>query len=117
MAARDAQIQKLKDAEQISKRRKLNLPAAQVGEAELEEIVKIGQAGENARALMNVDGSEATRASGRLLGDYQGGLEMAKMARTPRTAPQRASPSIYLPDFNADDKHSGNRGQCDVGGT
>lgn len=73
----------------MSKRRKLNLPVAQVGEAELEEIVKIGQAGENARALMNTEGSEAAQASGRLLGDYQGGLEMAKMARTPRTAPQR----------------------------
>ena len=40
VAARDAQIQKLKEAEQIGKRRKLVLPAAQVGEAELEEIVK-----------------------------------------------------------------------------
>lgn len=60
-----------------------------MGEAELEEIVKIGQAGENVRALMNVDGSDGAAASGRLLGDYQGTLEMAKMARTPRTAPQR----------------------------
>lgn len=102
VAARDAQIQMLKDAEEISKRRKLNLPAAQVGEAELEEIVKIGQAGENARALMNVEGNEAAQASGRLLGDYQGGLEMAKMARTPRTAPQRMSYSIRFPDFNTD---------------
>lgn len=90
VAARDAQIQKLKEAEEISRRRKLNLPVAQVGEAELEEIVKIGQAGESARALINVDGSEGVAASGKLLGDYQGALEMAKTARTPRTAPQRA---------------------------
>ena len=87
VAARDAQIQKLKEAEQISKRRRLDLPAAQVGEAELEEIVKIGQAGENARALLNQEG-EAAQASGRLLGDYEG-LDRARMARTPRTAPQR----------------------------
>lgn len=84
VAARDAQIQKLKEAEQIGKRRKLLLPEAQVGEAELEEIVKIGQAGESARALVG-DGSEASE---RLLGEYEG-LEKARMARTPRTAPQR----------------------------
>ena len=60
------------------------LPAAQVGETELEEIVKIGQAGENAKALVSVGGSEA---SARLLSDYEG-LEKARMARTPRTAPQ-----------------------------
>ena len=84
VAARDAQIQKLKEAEQIGKRRKLVLPEAQVGEAELEEIVKIGQAGQSARALVS-DGSEASEA---LLGEYEG-LEQARMARTPRTAPQR----------------------------
>ncbi|KAH8117367.1 pre-mRNA splicing factor component-domain-containing protein [Phellopilus nigrolimitatus] len=83
VAARDAQIQKLKEAEQIGKRRKLVLPEAQVGEAELEEIVKIGQAGQIARALVG-DGSEASE---RLLGEYEG-LERARMARTPRTAPQ-----------------------------
>lgn len=84
VAARDAQIQKLKEAESIGRRRKLVLPAAQVGEAELEDIVKIGQAGENAKALVS-GGSEAT---GNLLSDYEG-LDKARMARTPRTAPQR----------------------------
>ncbi|KZT03429.1 Cc.Cdc5 protein [Laetiporus sulphureus 93-53] len=83
VAARDAQIQKLKEAESIGRRRKLALPAAQVGEAELEDIVKIGQAGENAKALV-AGGNEA---SARLLSDYEG-LERARMARTPRTAPQ-----------------------------
>ncbi|KZT56987.1 hypothetical protein CALCODRAFT_453508 [Calocera cornea HHB12733] len=84
VAARDAQIQKLKEAEQIQKRRKLALPAAQVGEVELEQIVKIGQAGESARALVAGEGDEA---SGQLLGEYEG-LAQARMARTPRTAPQ-----------------------------
>lgn len=83
LPARDAQIQKLKEAESISKRRKLMLPPAQVGEAELEAIVKIGQAGEYARSLV----AEGGEASERLLGDYDG-LEAAKTARTPRTAPQ-----------------------------
>ncbi|TRM56633.1 pre-mRNA splicing factor component-domain-containing protein [Schizophyllum amplum] len=84
VAARDAQIQKLKEADSIGRRRKLMLPPAQVGEAELEDIVKLGLAGENAKALVE-GGSDA---SGRLLGEYDG-LESAKMARTPRTAPQQ----------------------------
>ncbi|KAF8163052.1 pre-mRNA splicing factor component-domain-containing protein [Crassisporium funariophilum] len=83
IAARDAQIQKLKEAESIGRRRKLVLPTAQVGELELEDIVKIGLAGENAKALVG-GGNDA---SGRLLSDYEG-LEAARMARTPRTAPQ-----------------------------
>ncbi|THH20937.1 hypothetical protein EW146_g494 [Bondarzewia mesenterica] len=83
VAARDAQIQKLKEAESIGRRSKLMLPPAQVGEKELEDIVKIGQADANAKALMG----GAEDPSGQLLGDYEG-LERAKMARTPRTAPQ-----------------------------
>jgi pre-mRNA-splicing factor CDC5/CEF1 len=74
----------LKEAEEIGRRRKLVLPSAQVGEAELEDIVKIGQAGETAKSLVG----GGTDASGRLLSDYEG-LERAKMARTPRTVPQR----------------------------
>jgi pre-mRNA-splicing factor CDC5/CEF1 len=84
IAARDAQIQKLKEAESIGRRRKLMLPDAQVSEVELEEIVKIGQASENAKALVGGD----VNASGKLLSDYEG-LENARMTRTPRTAPQR----------------------------
>ncbi|KII88811.1 hypothetical protein PLICRDRAFT_42049 [Plicaturopsis crispa FD-325 SS-3] len=84
VAARDAQIQKLKEAESIGRRRKLVLPGAQVGETELEDIVKLGQAGENAKALVGGGGD----ASAKLLSDYEG-LENARMARTPRTAPQQ----------------------------
>ena len=91
IAARDAQIQKLKEAESIGRRRKLVLPTAQVGEVELEDIVKIGQAGENAKVLV-LGGSDA---SGRLLSEYEG-LETARMARTPRTAPQRECLPIWV---------------------
>ncbi len=82
--ARDAQIQKLKEAESIGRRGKLALPAAQVSDAELEEIVKIGQTGENAKALVGGTGD----SSEQLLGGYNN-LERAKTVRTPRTAPQR----------------------------
>jgi len=59
IAARNGQTQEIKEAEQLSKGRKLELPAAQIGEAELEEIVKIGHAGESARAPAG-EGSEAS---------------------------------------------------------
>jgi pre-mRNA-splicing factor CDC5/CEF1 len=88
VAAREAQIKKLKEQEQVIRRRKLNLPTPQVGEKELEDIVKIGQAGETARELVG----EADGATGRLLGEYEG-LNKAAMARTPRTAP--TSKSLY----------------------
>jgi pre-mRNA-splicing factor CDC5/CEF1 len=83
LPARDAQIQKLKEAEAIGKRKKLFLPPAQVSENELEGIVKIGQAGENTRSLV-ANGNEF---SDKLLSDYEL-LQSAKMARTPRTAPE-----------------------------
>lgn len=82
--AKDQQIQKLKEEQQIGKRRKLVLPGAQVSEQELEEIVKIGQAGESARLAAEEGGNEAGRG---LLGEYSA-LAHAKDARTPRTAPQ-----------------------------
>ncbi|KAK8845470.1 pre-mRNA-splicing factor CEF1 [Kwoniella newhampshirensis] len=86
VAAREAQIKKLKEQEQVIRRRKLNLPTPQVGEAELEDIVKIGQAGELAREL--VGGNGTSRATEGLLGEYEA-LGKAKMARTPRTGPQQ----------------------------
>ncbi|KAH9063675.1 pre-mRNA splicing factor component-domain-containing protein [Lactarius deliciosus] len=83
VAARDAQIQKLKEAESI------------VSDVELEEIVKIGQAGENAKAL--VGGTDDS--SEQLLAGYDN-LERARMARTPRTAPQQDNQTPLLGDEN-----------------
>ncbi|KAL9092641.1 MAG: hypothetical protein Q9159_000712 [Coniocarpon cinnabarinum] len=45
-AAKAGQIHKIREAERQSKRRALNLPAPQVGESELESIVKMGMAGQ-----------------------------------------------------------------------
>ncbi|CAG8506804.1 4942_t:CDS:10 [Acaulospora colombiana] len=75
--ARAAQLNKLKQAEQISKRRKLALPAPQVGEAELEEIVKIGFAGENTKAVVGETDNSSS------LGDYTPSTSLS--LRTPRT--------------------------------
>ena len=84
IAAREAQLQKLKEAEQVIKRRRLNLPQPQVGEAELEDIVKIGKSGQATRELIS-GGGAAGEASEKLIGEYDP-MKGAMTARTPRTA-------------------------------
>ncbi|KAF2266897.1 hypothetical protein CC78DRAFT_559177 [Lojkania enalia] len=64
--AKAAQAQRIREAEQSSKRRALVLPAPQVGEAELEDIVKMGMAGERA---ITSGGSENAATQG-LIGNY-----------------------------------------------
>ncbi|MCO5576833.1 hypothetical protein L7F22_030653 [Adiantum nelumboides] len=81
---KEEQLRRLQESEQINKRRKLNLPEAQVGQKELDEIVKMGMASETARSLVTSGGDESSRG---LLGEYSA-LEHARDARTPKTAPQ-----------------------------
>ncbi|KAL0085655.1 Homeodomain-like DNA binding domain-containing transcription factor [Phycomyces blakesleeanus] len=82
--AKDAKVVKMQEQEQIAKRRKLVLPAPQVGEDELEEIVKTGFAGESARMLVLEEGEEgATRG---LIGDYSV-TPNTLTTRTPRAPP------------------------------
>ncbi|GAA5891751.1 hypothetical protein JCM6882_006194 [Rhodosporidiobolus microsporus] len=82
--SKDALLQQRREEQQISKRRKLVLPTPQVSERELDDLVKIGRAGESARAMVDESGNEASQG---LLGEYSA-LGDAKNARTPRTAPQ-----------------------------
>ncbi|KAK3398226.1 Pre-mRNA-splicing factor cef-1 [Sordaria brevicollis] len=60
-ALKAGQLQKMREAEQSSKRRALVLPAPQVGEGELEEIVKMGMIGERASMLARESDNDATR--------------------------------------------------------
>ncbi|KAI9264979.1 pre-mRNA splicing factor component-domain-containing protein [Phascolomyces articulosus] len=80
---KNAKIIKQQEQEQIFKRRKLVLPAPQVGEAELEDIVKSGTNTENARSL--VDDEEGGMTSG-LMGEYTSTPKNLP-ARTPRAPP------------------------------
>ncbi|KAI8995039.1 pre-mRNA splicing factor component-domain-containing protein [Pilobolus umbonatus] len=80
---KNAQIVKMQEQEQIAKRRKLVLPAPQVGEQELEEIVKSGFAGENAKSLVMDDEIQATQG---LIGEYAV-TPSTLSARTPRAPP------------------------------
>ncbi|ORY02586.1 hypothetical protein K493DRAFT_328568 [Basidiobolus meristosporus CBS 931.73] len=75
------QLNKLNEAQQLTRRKKLLLPSPQVGESELEEIVKIGIAGENARSIADESNVDATRG---LLGTYST-IQSGLAARTPRT--------------------------------
>ncbi|OAQ63169.1 pre-mRNA splicing factor cef-1 [Pochonia chlamydosporia 170] len=60
-AIKAGQMQKIREAEQSSKRRPLNLPAPQVSEGELEEIIKMGKMGEAANAVARESDNDATR--------------------------------------------------------
>ena len=83
-AAKAGQMQKIREAEQSSKRRALNLPAPQVGEAELEDIVKLGMVGEQAHRLAGEGDNEATKG---FIGNYTGIIGSTPI-RTPRAPPQ-----------------------------
>ncbi|KAJ5605808.1 hypothetical protein N7510_008589 [Penicillium lagena] len=81
-AARAGQMQKIREAEQSSKRRALVLPTPQVSEGEMEDIIKMGMAGDKA-SRMSAD-EEGTRG---LIGNY-GSIVGGTPIRTPRAAPE-----------------------------
>lgn len=86
-------LKAMQEAERLatSSRSKLVLPAPQVTESEIEEIVKIGMAGETSRALMG--SAAATSASGDdLLAEYATPLPVAP-GRTPLGLPSARTPS------------------------
>ncbi|KAI9757165.1 MAG: Pre-mRNA-splicing factor cef1 [Chaenotheca gracillima] len=83
-AAKAGQMQKIREAEQSSKRKPLVLPAPQVGENELEEIVKMGMVGEQAYRNAGTAENDATRG---LVGNYSS-LNAGTPIRTPRAPPQ-----------------------------
>ncbi|KAF2189598.1 hypothetical protein K469DRAFT_700821 [Zopfia rhizophila CBS 207.26] len=80
--AKAAQMQKIREAEQSSKRRALVLPAPQVGEAELEDIVKMGMAGERA-----ITGSSSDNVATQGFISHYSNIVGGTPIRTPR-APQ-----------------------------
>lgn len=76
-ALKAGKMQKIREAEQSSKRRKLNLPAPQVSEGELEEIVKMGMMGERASVMAKESENDSTQG---LVSSYTN-----VPTRTPRT--------------------------------
>ncbi|CAK7562329.1 MAG: Pre-mRNA-splicing factor cef1 [Sporothrix epigloea] len=84
-AVKAGQLQRLREAEQSSKRRSLVLPAPQVSESELEEIIKMGAIGERANQLARTSENETTRG---LLQDYSTIQGTGGPIRTPRAAPE-----------------------------
>ncbi|KAK5049065.1 Pre-mRNA-splicing factor cef1 [Exophiala bonariae] len=82
-AARAGQMQRVREAEQQSKRRSLNLPAPQVSESELEDIVKMGMAGDRAIKAAGEDDDD-----GRGLVSNYSNMLGATPIRTPRAPAQ-----------------------------
>ena len=110
-AARAGHMQKIREAEQSSKRRALVLPAPQVGDDELDEIVKMGKTGEAAATRVARDGhgnededhgsDEAAGSSARgLIGSYAQ-LNTATPIRTPLMAPQDDHIAVELRNIRA----------------
>ncbi|PMD36210.1 hypothetical protein L207DRAFT_587228 [Hyaloscypha variabilis F] len=83
-AMKAGQLQKIREAEQSSKRRALVLPAPQVGEGELEEIVKMGMIGERANLMARSSENDATRG---LVNTYST-INSGAPIRTPRAPAQ-----------------------------
>ncbi|ETN41912.1 uncharacterized protein HMPREF1541_03851 [Cyphellophora europaea CBS 101466] len=82
-AARAGQMQKMREAEQQSRRRGLNLPAPQVSDAELEDIVKMGLAGDRAVKASGEDETDTQR----LVSGYANMVGQTPI-RTPRAPAQ-----------------------------
>ena len=83
-AIKAGQMQKIREAEQSSKRRALVLPSPQVGEGELEEIVKMGMIGERANIMARSSENDATRG---LVSTYST-INSGAPIRTPRAPAQ-----------------------------
>ena len=96
-AAKAGQQQRIREAEQSNKRRSLNLPAPQVGDAELEDIVKMGMTGEQAHRLAGEGENQATKG---LIGNYTG-IVGSTPIRTPRAPPQEDHIANSIRDIRA----------------
>lgn len=83
-AIKAGKMQKIREAEQSSKRRGLNLPAPQVNDGELEDIIKMGKMGEAANTLARGSENDATRG---LVNSYSTINNNAPI-RTPRAPEQ-----------------------------
>ncbi|RFU29483.1 hypothetical protein B7463_g6855, partial [Scytalidium lignicola] len=83
-ALKAGQLQKIREAEQSSKRRPLVLSAPQVGEGELEEIVKMGMIGERANMIARSSENDATRG---LVSTYST-INTSAPIRTPKAPAQ-----------------------------
>lgn len=77
------QMNKVNNPDAARKRSKLVLPAPQISDMELEEVVKLGLASEEARSLAEESGHSASQ---QLLADYSMTPGATPILRTPRTA-------------------------------
>ncbi|ORY78150.1 pre-mRNA splicing factor component-domain-containing protein [Protomyces lactucae-debilis] len=79
-----AALERLRKAEQVTKRRKLNLPGPQVSDQEIEEIVKMGMTSRAAGEAARLDDA-SNQASRDLVASDYGPIGSSQPIRTPRT--------------------------------
>ena len=101
-ALKAGQMQKIREAEQSSKRRALVLPAPQVGETELEEIVKMGMIGERANTIARASENDATRG---LVGTYNT-INSGAPVRTPRAPAQEDHIANEIQKYQSIDRNT-----------
>jgi pre-mRNA-splicing factor CDC5/CEF1 len=87
-----------KQAEQLARRKPLSLPTPQVGDSELEEIVKMGLSGESVRGLIDAEGNEYSRG---LLSDFSR-VGTSAPVRTPMTPAARMSTRFHRSNISED---------------
>jgi pre-mRNA-splicing factor CDC5/CEF1 len=87
-----------KQAEQLARRKPLSLPTPQVGDSELEEIVKMGLSGESVRGLIDAEGNEYSRG---LLSDFSR-MGTSAPVRTPMTPAARMSTRFHRSNISED---------------
>lgn len=92
-AARAGALQKMREAEQHSKRRALNLPAPQVSDAELEDIVKMGMSGDRVSKAAGEDGIGLNSRYTNMVGSTP--------IRTPMAPPQEDRIANSIKDIQA----------------
>ena len=96
-AMQAAKQQKIREAERSSMRKALNLPAPQITESELEDVVKMGKAGDRANRGAIGGDNDATRG---LVGSYNN-MPAATPIRTPQAAPEEDRIANQIRDIRA----------------
>ena len=92
-----AALKEAQEAEEraILTRKKLSLPAPQMSDSELQEVLRMGKEGQLARSVVESAASSSEEFSRGLLSDYDTGVRAATPLRTPRL-PSTAQDSLKV---------------------
>lgn len=89
------------EARAIANRKTLVLPAPQMTDAELQEVIRIGQSGQMARTMIETVASSSDDFSRGLLSDYEAGIPASTPLRTPRQPTARDDLKVQARNLKA----------------